>query len=244
MKMKIPWFLIVLKSKNPMIQRLAWSKKTIHLREYLCALSKWINWPLSVLAQIILIYIYFLVRLVTSLKTSNLHFFPPSLNSEWTFSCCPLSIFWLFSICLCFYVVSLCTRDLLCAVIGAASWSASRCSLGRNSCLPKKGRKDLTAQTSHLHQHVASVLPQHCPDCCFNFFLSLDVLPMYSVVFHCFCSFGGELAGAWVWGLASICIFHYCLERIKNSEEQVLSALYFLNTDTRGSQSAGANLDR
>lgn len=73
-------------------------------------------------------------------------------------------------------MASLGTRDSLCAAVAAAGWSALRCSLGRNSCLPKKGRKDLTAQTSHLHQHMASVLPQHCPD----FFLSLDMLPMWA----------------------------------------------------------------
>lgn len=114
-----------------------------------------------------------------SLKMSDLHFFF-LLNSELTFSCCQLSIFWLFCICNYSDVDSLGTRDSLCAVASAASWSASWCCLGMKGCLPKKGRKDLTAQTHRLHQHAASVLPQHYLEEYIFFFWSLDLLPLWA----------------------------------------------------------------
>ena len=135
---------------------------------------------------------YFLVRLVMSLKMSDLHFFSP-LNSKLTFSCCQLSIFWLFCICNCSYVDSLRTRGSLCAVAGAASWSASWCCLGVKGCLPKTRRKDLTAQTHRLCQHAASVLPQHCLEDFFFLFWSLELLPLWACCALCFYTFSVTL---------------------------------------------------
>lgn len=90
---------------------------------------------------------------------------------------------------------SLGTRDSFCAVAGAASWSASWACLGMKGCLPKKGRKDLAAQTHRLHQHAASVLPQHCLEEFFYLFfffvlrLASPVGLLYSVVLHLLSNF-------------------------------------------------------
>lgn len=177
---------------------------------------------------------YFLVRLVVSLKMSDLHSPPPPLNSELTFSCRQLSIFWLFCICNYPYVDGLGARAWLCAVAGVAGWSASWSRLAMKGCRPKNRRqnlKDLPSQTHRLHQHAAPVPPTRC-------FGAYTCFPRGLLL--CFYTFSAALEESSLehkfQGAANICIFHCHLERINESRRRGFKCtVLFRHLDTRGS---------